>query len=74
MAVFLGKIFRPGQKIIDLSHYKNASCLKSLPETGSALASAVAFMNYFSKNIRNFASNSAALRTFADKISGIKKI
>ena len=74
MAVFLGKIFRPGQKIIDLSHYKNSSCLKSLPETGSALASAVAFMNYFSKNIRNFASNSAALRTFADKISGIKKM
>ena len=36
MAVFLGKILRPGQKIIDLAHYKNASCLKALPETGRA--------------------------------------
>ena len=74
MAVFLGKIFRPGQKIIDLNHYKNASCLRSLPETGSALTTAVAFMNYFTKNICNFSSNSAALRTFAEKLSGIKKI
>ena len=74
MAVFLGKIFRPGQKIIDLAHYKNASCLKTLPETGALLISAIAFMNHFTKSIRNFASNSAALRAFADKISGIKKI
>ena len=74
IAVFLGQIFMPGLKIIDLNHYKNASCLKSLPETGGALESAIAFINYFSAHIRNFSSHSSALRAFSKTASGIKKI
>ena len=68
IAVFLGKIFMPGLKVIDLNHYKNASCLKSLPETGGALESAVAFINYFSSHVRNFSSHSSAIRVFAKSV------
>ena len=74
IAVFLGKIFMPGFKIIDLNHYKNASCLKSLPETGGALESAVAFINYFSSHIRNFSSHSKALRAFSKTAKKKKKL
>ena len=74
IAVFLGKIFRPGYQIIDLSHYKNASCLKTLPETGDELGSSVACINYFMSHVKNFASLSLPLRAFAAKTSGLKKL
>ena len=74
IAVFLGKIFLPGFQIIDLNHYKNASCLKTLPETGNQLASAIAFINYFMLHIKNFASLSLPLRTFAATSSDQMKL
>ena len=74
IAVFLGKMFRPGFQIIDLSHYKKASCLNTLTETGDKLGSSVAFINYFMSHVKNFASLSLPLRAFAAKTSGLKKL
>ena len=56
--LFLGKVFRPGEMIINLNNYKNAIGQKTLPETGAALKTVISFLNYFSMKIVAYAYKS----------------
>ena len=73
-ALFLGKIFRPGEKIINLQHYQNASCLEEVPETGEALSRTICFLNYCMELIPALSHKIKNLRTFAAFKAGSQKL